>query len=122
MCLINDDEIRRVGEEGVAVTARLQVVDAANEMAVVLKDANITARQVALQPPHARRLNDHCFEAEFLAQLLFPLIAKVRRAKHGNSSDLAPIQKLPSDQASFDCLADTHVVGNQEPDSRLSEC
>ena len=45
-----------------------------------------------------------------------PLFAQVGRADDGKALDLAPVEQFPRDQACLDGLADTDVVGDEQPD------
>ena len=51
---------------------------------------------------------------ELRCQLRDPLIDEVRRAEHREPLDLAAVEKLAGNQSALDCLADAHVVGDQE--------
>ena len=53
-------------------------------------------------------------DVELVAQLLLPLLCESRRAKYGQTLDLPAFKEFSGDQAGFDILANTHVIGNED--------
>lgn len=90
-------------------------------MSVVLKHAYVASRQIALQLPHPRGLNNRNLDPELVSELGLPLVAEVRRAQDGQAPDSASVQQFPRDHGRLDRLADADVIGYEEPDRGVSE-
>src|SRR5690625_2578131 len=72
---------------------------------------------VAQCPVHARRCtrqHEDSVEMDLVAQLCLPLRGKVGRAQDRETLYLAAVIKFTGDQAGFDGLPDTDVIGNKQ--------
>jgi hypothetical protein len=72
-------------------------------------------RQVTLQPVGGVGADHDGVDVEALGELALPLLAQVGRAQHGHALDFAAVEQLACNQCAFDGLADTDVVGDQQP-------
>ena len=78
--LVDDDQVRRMAQEMVALAVRLDEVDAGDEAAPPSVDREVASRQLTLEPCHGGRLHDVGLESELLGQLRLPLVTEMRRA------------------------------------------
>lgn len=116
MRLVHNDEAGAVLEEVVAFAVALHKVDADDLNGVVGVNAAAALRYSPLKLVDRAGANDYGVEAEFLAQLLLPLLAEVRRTEHTERLDLPAIEHFAGDEQGFDCFADAHVIGDEHPD------
>ncbi|MNZ26331.1 hypothetical protein D3C78_435190 [compost metagenome] len=115
MRLVDDYQLGAGVLEFVATAIRLDVVEADYREGVFGEDRGV-GRQAALQALDGAGGDHLGADVELALQLLLPLLAQVRRAKHGEALDLTPVEHFPGDQPGLDGLADTHVVGDQQAD------
>ena len=54
-------------------------------------------------------------------QFLLPLLYKVGRAENGETPNLTTVQEFPDYEQGFYGFADTHIVGDKQPDGLLFE-
>jgi hypothetical protein len=115
MRLVHDDEVRAVVEEVVAFAVALDEVNADNLDGVVAKDTARASGDAAFKLADRAGADDDGVQAEFLAQLLLPLFAKVGRAENAERLDLPAIEHFTGDEQSFDGFADADIVGDEHP-------
>src|ERR1700730_4423226 len=92
MCLVHDDEIRRMRKEPVALRFRFDEVDARNEVRVVLVNRDVARWQVAQKAAKMGRLNEYSIDREFLEKRALPLVAEMRGAQHAESATQTAIE------------------------------
>ena len=114
MCLVNNDQVRAVMNEIVAMPLALYEVDAGDEVREVLVYAEVPAGQVPFQAGDSAGANHHRLKVEFRLQRSPPLVAEVGRAQHANPLGVAPVEQLTGDESAFDCLAHAHVISNEQ--------
>ena len=66
--------------------------------------------------PAVERQHEFGVDVELVVKLGLPLLGEVRRAQHCESFRLARDEQLLSDECRLDGLADSDVVGDEEPD------
>ena len=114
--LVHDDEVRAVLDEVGAFAVTLDEVNADDLDGVVAKDAARASGDAAFKLADRAGTDDDGIEAEFLAQLLLPLFAEVRRAEDAERLDFPAIEHFTGDEQSFDRFADADVVGDEHSD------
>jgi len=102
------------------VAVALDVVETDDDDRVMLEKRE-ARRQLALQSGDTGGGERDRQEMEMPVELGLPLLDQMRRTEHGEAGDLAAIMQLAHDQARFDRLADTDVVGDQQANRRLTE-
>ena len=120
MRLVDDDHLGAGALEVEEAPLALDEVEADDRIGVGLEYAHRRG-QVPFEPCCSRCRHRGCRDGEFRLQLPGPLIDEVRRAQHREPVDLAAIQHLTEDQPGFDCLADAHIIGIEEPDRVLAQ-
>lgn len=110
--LVHHDALGSGGDELLAVTFALDVVEAHDDHRVVIKQAQ-TVGQLTFDASCGGCGERDGLKVEALFQLGLPLLHQVRRAEHGQARDLASIHQLAGDQPGFDRLADTNIVCDQ---------
>jgi hypothetical protein len=58
---------------------------------------------------------------KLVPQLGLPLIHQVWRTNHGKAGRLTPVAKFTRDERGFNGLADTNIVGDEQPDGILAQ-
>lgn len=109
---IDDHQFRRVLK--IAIVA-LHVVDARDDLAVVLEDAQVSAREVAGQAGQAGGLDDDRVQVELVAQFGFPLFAEMRRTEDAEAAHDAAIEQFADYERRLDCFARADVVSDEQP-------
>lgn len=87
----------------------------------MLVDRNVRPRQISLQPPDLRRLNEHRLDREFLAQRPRPLVAEMGRTEDGEPTGETTIEQFARDHRRLDRLADADIIRDQQPHRRLPQ-
>ena len=118
--LVHDDEFGAVEEEVVPIAVGLGVVNADDDVGVVLKDAAV-GRGLPLQGADGAGADDDGGEVELLRQFLLPLVAEVRGAEDGDAADFAAGQEFAGDEEGLNGLADADVIGDEEADGVEAE-
>jgi hypothetical protein len=88
---INNDKVRCIGDETVALRLRFDEVYASNNVRIVLINRDVGPRQLTLQSSDLRRLYEHDLNRELFSERARPLITEVGRtprATDGRKSTL----------------------------------
>ena len=112
MNLINYDEFRAMLEEIGAVTVRLGVINAGDDVGEISEYALVTGWQLSFELAYRAGADNHWVDMEFLSHLPLPLVAEIGRTKDADALNLTPVQKFTSDEQAFYRLADSHIVGD----------
>lgn len=118
--LVHDDELGAVEEEVGPMPLGLGVVNADDDVGVVLKDAAV-GRGLPLQGADGAGADDDGGEVELFRQFLLPLVAEVRGAEDGDAADFAAGQEFAGDEEGLNGLADADVIGDEEADGVEAE-
>ncbi|MDT4830407.1 hypothetical protein FQZ97_638700 [compost metagenome] len=110
---VNDDAFGGGSEKLFAVAFALDVVQADDHHRMMVEQAH-TMRKVAFDARSGCRGQRDGMQVETGIQLTLPLFDQVWRAEDGQAGDFATVHQFAGDQAGFDGLADTHVIGNQQ--------
>src|SRR5689334_7820938 len=113
MRLVYDHESRAVVKEVRAALLALDVVEADYGVRVDLEETH-ARRNGAFQPLRARCGDGDRLQVEVRLELGDPLLDEVRRTQDDAALDVAAIEHLAQDERSFDGLADTDVVGDEQ--------
>ena len=114
--LVHNNEVRAVVQEVGSFAVALHEVNADDLDGVVAEDAARARGDAAFKLADRAGTDDDGIEAEFLAQLLLPLFAEVRRAEDAERLDFPAIEHFTGDEQGFDRFADANVVGDEHPD------
>jgi hypothetical protein len=69
-----------------------------------------------LKPIDRARQDQFSLDVEFLGQLALPLFGELGGTENRQPPGLTTIEELAGDEARFDGLPNSHVVGDQQPD------
>ena len=113
--LVDDHQLRAGTEKVVAVADALDVVGG-NDHERMSFEQRLTRPEASFETLDGRGEDELRLDVKLLLELPLPLLGEVGRAENGKPCDLAPLEELLGDQGRFHRLADTDVVGDQEPD------
>ena len=113
--LIDDDEFGTRPQKLVAAAVRFDEVKGDDDEGMVLEQG-FSQRQATLQPGCRARKHQFRVDVELVAKLSLPLLGQLRRAEDREARHFATVEQFSGDERSFDRLADTDVVGNQDAD------
>ena len=121
MCFVDDNEVRAMIKEDVALVVLLHIVDGDNLERNVTE--NILVRtQFLLQTTDSRRTDNLCFQSKLILDFILPLLTKMWQAYYRKTVNLVAIKQFLGYQQRLQCLADTNVVRDEQSDSFLLEC
>ncbi len=121
VCFIDDDKIRAVEQKLMFIPIGFQEVDTGHLDRVVPVNT-LAACLAPIQLTDRSGPDDHRFQVEFLDKLLLPLFAKVGRTQYAKTLDFTPIKKFAGDEQGLDCLANPHVVRDEDANWVQPQC
>src|SRR5690625_6939012 len=111
--LVDDDQFRSRAEEVAAPAVALDEIRRNDREGIPINYRFVVA-QCPVQARRCPRQHEDRVEMELVAQLCLPLLGEVGRAQDRETLYLAAVIKFTGDQAGFDGLPDTDVIGNKQ--------
>ena len=111
--LVDDDEVGTMVEKHVAAVVLLDEVDGDDLEGNVAKDV-LVGTQPFLQSTDRRGTDNLGIKTKLVLDFLLPLLAEVGQTDHGETLYLVAVEQFLGNEERLKCLADTHVVGDEQ--------
>src|ERR1039458_6371264 len=113
VCLVDDHQFGTRAQELISAALALDEIQRNDNEVVDVKE-RLPDPAVTFQAAGSTRQDYFRVNLKLVAEFRLPLLGKLGRTQDREASDFAAVEQLTGDKTGFHCLADAHIVGNQQ--------